>query len=444
MTDHTISRPNAHSPIEASPHRPDAYRRAVGAARACIASLALIAVASTLLSCGRAKKTDIAIIWTDQADFASYVELFNKSQTRYRAIVEYRENPAGALIAAKETPDIVIGPWLKGEKARSRLIPVDYLFNELRISAKLFYGPLLGLGNVGGRQYLLPVSFNMPVLIFSPEKRNLVPNDFSLSLDEIKSIAREYNLKHKGQFVRMGFSPRWDREFLYVTAQLFEARFEEDSRVIKWDADSLDAAERYLSDWTKTSNGSSRAEDDFQFKYLYDPPYRLVTGGRNLFSCISSDELFTLPQDKLQNLDFRWITKNGKAAVTDGITYLGICKKAPNIDAAEAFLIWFFNEKTQKELLERSRDLGSLKRSFGISGGFSALKSVNEKAFPLLYPPLLGHLPPANSLLVPRILPNNWEIIKRELVVPYLADAVSDDGSKSSLRDRITDWTKAH
>jgi ABC-type glycerol-3-phosphate transport system substrate-binding protein len=405
---------------------------------------ATCAMALILASCGSKKQNDIAIIWTDQADFASYAELFNKDQSRYHIVVEYRENPAGALIAAKETPDIVIGPWLKGEKARSRLEPVDYLFNELRISAKLFYGPLLDLGNVGGRQYLLPVSFNMPAIIFSPDRRNLVPNDFALSLDEIKSISREYNVRQKGQYTRMGFSPRWDREFLYITAQLFNTRFEEDSHLIKWNASSLSEATDYLANWTKTSNSTSRAEDDFQFKYLYDPPYKLVTGGRNLFSYIPSDALFTLPQDKLQNVDFRWITKDGKAAVSDGIIYLGICKKARNLDAAEAFLIWFFNEKTQKRLLVRSRDLGVLKRSFGISGGFSALKPVNEKAFPLLYPSLLGHLPPADSLLVPKILPNNWEVLKREIVIPYLADAVSDSGTKDSLHERIDEWIKAH
>lgn len=405
---------------------------------------ACIILAMALTACKSGKVNDIAIIWTDQADFASYTELFNKSQSRYHVIVEYRENPAGALIAAKETPDIVIGPWLKGEKARSRLEPVDYLFNELRISSKLFYSPLLDLGNVGGRQFLLPVCFNMPALIFAPERQNLVPNDFSLSLDEIKAISREYNIRQKGQYTRMGFSPRWDREFLYITAQLFSTRFEEDSHLIKWNEDSLTKTIEYLADWTKSCNTSSQAEDDFKFKYLYDPPYKLVTGGRNLFSYIPSDDLFTLPQDKLQNVDFRWITKDGKAAVSDGIIYLGICKKARNIDAAEAFLIWFFNEKTQKELLERSRNLGTLKRSFGISGGFSALKTVNEKAFPILYPSLLGHLPPADSLQVPKILPNNWETLKRDLVIPYLSDAVSDSGTKESLHDRIGDWLKAH
>lgn len=405
-------------------------------------SLGLLA-SLALSGCSR-KGEPIAIIWTNRAEFASYAELFNKSQSRYRVVVEYRENPAGALINAKENPDIVIGPWLKGEKARSRLIPVDYLFNELRISSKLFYYPLLDLGNVAGRQYLLPVSFNLPALIFSPEKQNLVPNDFSLSLDEIRKISREYNVKQRTEYSLMGFAPRWDREFLYIVAQMFNARFEEDARLIKWNEKYLDEAIAYLDDWTKTSNGSSRNEDDFQFKYLYDPPYKLVTGGRNLFSYIASDDLFTLPQDKLQNVNFRWITKDGKTAVSDGIIYLGICKKARNQDAAEAFLIWFFNEKTQKEILERSRDLGTLKRSFGISGGFSALKPVNEKSFPLLYPSLLGHLPPADSLLVPKILPNNWEILKREIVIPYLADAISGSPTAETLQERISDWKKAH
>ena len=366
----------------------------------------VLALAAFLSGCA-GKKPDFAIIWTDQSEFASYSELFNHSQSRYRVVVEYKKNPSGALISAKKNPDIIIGPWLKGEKCRSRLIPIDYLFTELKISPKLFYAPILDLGNVGGRQYLLPVSFNMPALIFSTDKQHLIQNDFSLSLDQIQTLSREYNIEQKGVYSRMGFSPRWDSEFLYLVAQMFNARFEEGNPLFSWNQKSLNEAVQYLRTWTRTNNGSVRAEDDFQFKYLYDPPYKLVTGGRNLFSYISSDELFVLPQDKLQNIDFRWISRNNKTAIKDGIIYLGICRHAQNLDAAEAFLIWFYSEKTQKELLERSRNMGTMNRTFGISGGFSALRTVNEKTFPLLYPSLLGHLPPSDSLTVPKILPNN-------------------------------------
>lgn len=101
--------------------------------------VAVLAIAFGVL-CGCAgKRSDITIIWTDQAEFASYAELFNASQSKYQVVVEYKKNPADALINARDTPDIVIGPWLKGEKTRPRLVPLDYLFNEFKLSSKSFY-----------------------------------------------------------------------------------------------------------------------------------------------------------------------------------------------------------------------------------------------------------------------------------------------------------------
>lgn len=407
----------------------------------------VLAIILSLLSC-KSPKNDIMIIWTDRPEFAAYAELFNHSQSKYHAVVEYKENPAETLISAKTTPDIVIGPWLKGEKARSRMIPVDYLFHELRINSQLFYPSLLDLGNIGGRQFLLPVSFNLPALIFSPNKKSLIPNDFYISLDEVQTLAGEFNNVKKGMYSRMGFSPRWNTEFMYLTTRLYNAQFEEEKKLFKWNKNALNDSIKYMRNWTQKYNSSIAAEDDFQFKYLYDPPYKLVTGDKSLFSYMSSDELLVLPQDKIQNIDFRWLTKGNRTPVTDTIIYMGICKKAPQLEAAEAFLSWFFNEKTQQAILEQSHMMGTMEHSFGISGGFSSLKPVNEKIFPLMYPSLLGQLPPANTLAVPQILPNNWEILKREILIPYLIDAVSapegQETSVVSLENRISTWRKNH
>ncbi len=402
---------------------------------------------TVLASCSR-ESGKIAVIWTNQPEFASYVELFNNSQDRHRIVVEYKENPSGALMAAKNPPEIIIGPWLKGEKTRSRLVPIDYLFAELRINSKQFYSALLDLGNVRGRQYLLPVSFNLPAIIFSADNKGLIANDFSLSLEQIQDLSRDYNEKTGGIYTKMGFSPRWDSEFLYLVAQMFNARFEEGSSLFGWNEASLAEGIRYLRGWTTGINTSPRAEDDFQFKYLYDPPHKLVTAGRNLFSYMSSEQLLVLPRDKIQNIDFRWVMKDNKTPVRDDIVYLGICKRARNMEAAEAFIIWFYGEKNQRALLERAKQMGIMDQNFGISGGFSALKPVNEKVYPLFYPSLLGHLPPEETLGVPRILPNNWETIKAGIVIPYLVSmAGAPSGMEDSvptLQERISVWQKTH
>ncbi len=408
--------------------------------------LVVLALAALLAcaACGRANE-GVTILWTNRPEFASYAELFNSSQNRFRLVVEYKDNPAGELIAAKDAPDLIVGPWLKGEKARSRLAPVDYLFTELRLGSKLFYGSLLDLGNVRGRQYLLPVSFNLPALVFSPEKSALIDNDFALSLEQIQRLSSEFNAKEKGVYSKMGFSPRWSGEFLYLIARMHNARFEEGSPLFAWNENGLKATIDYLREWTRTINTSATAEDEFQFKYLYDPPYRLVTGGRNLFSYMPSDAIFTLPGDKRQNLDFRWVMKDGKTAIRDDIVYMGVSRKSKNLEAAEAFIVWFFSEKTQRALLDRSVEMGITARSFGISGGFSSLRPVNERIFPLYYPSLLGHLPPPETLSVPRILPNNWELLKADILLPWLEDmAGKPEGMSPSLQDTIAAWQIAH
>ena len=63
--------------------------------------------------------------------------------------------------------DIVIGKWLKNEKIRRNFMPIDYLFTDQHINKYIFYPQLLSLGNIDNKQYLLPVSFNLPAIVFS-------------------------------------------------------------------------------------------------------------------------------------------------------------------------------------------------------------------------------------------------------------------------------------
>ncbi len=429
--------------------RPEPYSGAMNrhfplrALAVCLSGLALSA-------CG-GKKTELMTVWTDRSEFVAYAELFNASQSQYKAVVEYRENPAQALINTDSPPDVIVGPWLKGEKARAKLIPLDYLFNEIRINQSLFYRPLLELGNVKGRQYLLPVSFNLPAVIFSKDRQAQVTDNFFISLDKIKELSREFNAEKNGTVTRMGFSPRWNPEFLYILTRMFGAQYEEGGKLFSWNAKGLSEAMNYVRDWSETINGSQRAEDDYQFKNLYDPPYRQVTSGRCMFSYVSSRDLLILPADKVASIDFRWITRNELTPVDDGMIYLGICKKAQRLEAAEAFLIWFYGEKNQRAMLQRKADLGLMDRNFGIADGFSSLRPVNEKIFPLFYPNLLGHLPALESLMAPRILPNDWDTLKDGILMPWLTETLGAPEQKAgakpgagTLESRIQDWQKAN
>jgi ABC-type glycerol-3-phosphate transport system substrate-binding protein len=400
----------------------------------------LCAVFAALSSC-ELVEPKVAVLWTDRPELAVYTELFNASQSRYKVEVFYREAPAQALVGAKEYPDLVVGSWLKSASTRTLFRPLDYFFEELLLSETSFYSKLLALGNIDGKQYLLPVSFNLPALIFSRENASLIPSPFTLSLDEIRELGKAHNVETDGAFTRMGFSPRWNDEFLFVAASLFGASFREGTP-LAWDKGALEKAVAYLKEWTTDANRSAAAEDDFEFKYLYDPPHKLASSGRILFAYISSAALFTVPAEGRAVIDFRWIAKDSAIPVAEGSAYLGICKRGKARNAADAFVQWLYKEETQRKILEQSKKLRLNESVFGIAGGFSALRSVNEDIYPLFYPGLLGHVPPAEYLSPPNILPKDWTTLKLRVVLPYLHDRVrvSNDVKVQSLEDRISEW----
>ena len=82
--------------------------------------------------------------------------------------------------------------------------------------------------------------------------------------------------------------------------------------------------------------------------------------------------------------------------------------------------------------------------NFGIAGGFSSLKVVNEKYYPNFYRQLLGNLPSEEYLSMPKILPHSWNNLKANVIIPYLTETTNTDSQKepATLQERISDWTK--
>ena len=395
-------------------------------------------------SCKNAEDS-IAVVWTDRTDFITYCEAFNSAQSRYKITMSYKQNPADALMNTQTPPDIVVGPWLRGDAARVKFITIDNLLSEKSIHPESFYPLLRELGNVNGKQYLLPVSFNLPAIIFSAAQQHLPKTNFTLSLEEMQELSAAYNKRSGTEYTRMGFSPRWDTNFLYVTAQGMGSAFEETKNLFSWNDKVLQDIIAYTRTWSEAVNSNAAAEDDFKFKYLYDPPYTLVTGGRCLFWYLSSDELFSLNHERLKSIDYRWMSYNGKTPLQDSIVYAGICKKAKNKKAAEAFFLWFFNEESQKQMLFRSQTENMIAPTFGLAGGFSALRTVTENIFPVYYPLLLKHLPQTDDFAAPYSLPHNWEQLKKEIIFPYLREqtgTLTTDEKPLPLNRRISEWYK--
>jgi hypothetical protein len=392
---------------------------------------------------GLLRPPSVARIWTDCPEFVLYAESFNTSQSAYKAEVQFFESPSQKLTDTEEFPDIVAGTWLKSVSTRVLFMPLDDLFKE-ELDKSAFYPRLLSLGNIDGKQYLLPVSFNIPALVFARSWNGVLSNPFTISLDEIMEQGKAYNVQQRnGTFTRMGFSPAWNNEFLFITATLFNTSFRE-AAPVAWDTKALEEAMVFIQEWINGANTGVQAEDDFAFKYSYAPPANLALSGRILFTYMNSTQFFTLPEEQRKGLDFRWIAEKNSIPLAEETVYYGIYKDTKAKKAARAFTRWFFNEQTQQQLLEKARDIRMNENHFGIAGGFSSMRTVTEHIFPPFYPSLLGRMPPQDFLSPPNILPGDWTALKEKVILPYLYERIRHSGRDElrPLERRISEWSR--
>jgi len=408
------------------------------------------------LSCGA---NNIAVLWSDRPEFAFYGEYFNAAQNQYKIETFYYDYPAlklagvfsegknrvsGAAGSKRGAPDIVAGSWLKSAETRVYFRPINRYFNDGSLQKEDFYSRLLAMGNIDGKQYLLPVSFNAPMVIFASDKGGL-SNPFTIDFGEMKKTGKSYNAETNGVYTRMGFSPVWDDNFLFIAATLFNASFRE-AEPLAWDAIALERAMDFIYEWINEANSGIQAVDDFTFKYYYAPPAKLALSGRILFAYTDSDDFFTLAEDQRNRLDFRWLAERNIIPLNERSVYLGLAKKGRSPKAAEAFLLWFFNPETQRGILERSGRMRMQETSFGVAGGFSAMRPVTEQVFPHFYPDLLRHMPPQDFLSPPNILPSNWIDLKERVILPYLHDRARQSNSNdiTPLEKRLADWKRVN
>lgn len=381
---------------------------------------------------------------TDEPQMALYASMFNLSQSRYKVNVVYDKNTAETLINSRKKPGLVIGKFIKNSQSRSIYQALDQLFSELIINQSAFYPKLLELGSTDGRQLLLPIAFNLPMIIFDKSMEEKIPDNFVLDISLMEKLGAEFNKQNKNAFTAMGFGPHWSANFIYSILELLDAGFREGSP-LKWNSVAIENSLSYLRNWSEKSNASIAKEEEFQFKYLYLPVYKSVGEKRIAFAYMSSSAFFTLAEEHRSALSYRWLSKDMKIPVEEGIIFAGICRKGKGRQAAEAFLTWFYSEESQRLILEDARSYRAMESFFGVAGGFSALKSVNEKLFPVYYPSLLGKLPPLQYLKMPNALPSRWADMKSSVILPFLLDATSSNPPKNlnaTLEDRVQLWQK--
>jgi len=404
--------------------------------RAAVIALLVFWAAFYVSSCSA--ESNVAVLWTDRPEFAFYAKYFNAIQDRYVVEVFYHDFPTRGMAERNgDSPDIVVASWLQGVSARTFFRPLDISDNPA------FYPQLLAKGNIGGRQYLLPVSFNAPLAVFAREAGTGLQfaNPFTVSLSEMREMGGAFNARTSAAFTRMGFSPMWDDNFPFVTATLLGASFAE-ADPMEWDPTALDLAIDFVHEWNTVTNFGVQPTDNFTFRFFNIPPANMLLSGRILFAYMDSARFFTLAEDQRNDLDFRWIAERESIPLVDGAVYLGLARRSNAPRAADAFVSWFFDMDTQRSLLERSHKFRQMETSFGIAGGFSALRPVTEQIFPQFYPSLLGQIPPEDFLAPANMLPNDWAAMKERVILPYLRERTVQPEGGATLETRLADWIR--
>ncbi len=396
------------------------------------------------------------VLWTDNPSFALYAELYNQKNPQNPVVVVYKDNPADSIPPAKDelSPDVIIGPWLKSSSTRKYYLPLTYLFTNGTLSRDQFYEPLIAAGCIEERPYLLPVSFNLNAMLFKATDAGFITDNYVVTLDEIRESGKKFNKQTgSGLYTAMSYAPSWIPGFLYTAAVLQGADFSYANKVLEWNQAMLDETIAFMKSWTCESNESTETEQDFQFKYLYTPNIKWANQEQVLFSYVTSNQLFATAEEKLEGLDYRWVSHNGKILVEDDIVWIGLYKNSGKLRKAEKFLLWLLNEDTQRELMEYMQSLNFVTTEFGIAGGFSSLKNVNGYVLPVFYPELLGNLPQEKSLMVQSSLPDHWKSMKERVVIPYLELNTDADRHRSeeierlpppTMQDLLTEWGKQY
>ena len=408
---------------------------------------AAAALATAVFSSCAKKLEDPIIIWTDSSEFASYTELYNKQHNK-KAVLVYKEHLETALPPAsdEQKPDVIVGSWLKNKRTEKYFQESEFLFDRKFIRSGVFYKTLLQTGEVSGKQYLIPVSFNFPMVLYSKENRNLIEDEYTITIEQIRKIGATYNQKDKrDKFTRIGFAPQSNKDFLTLAAQIKGAGFTEDSNGnFTWNPQGLEDALKYISSWISTENQDAQTESDFVYKYLSMSADKRVTSGKTLFAYTTSDKLFTLPEENLANIEYLWIVDDGMIPAQDSMVMMGISKWNKDLKGSAEFISWFFSKETQTMILDRKKNMRLDNQTFGIAGGFSSLKEINEQELPAHYPTLLSNTPHADSIKSIQNMPMRWESLKDRVVTPYIKEYLNHDEKKQihSLEQRYGDWKK--
>jgi hypothetical protein len=393
-----------------------------------LAALGLLVLAA---SCDQSASR-VSTLWTDVPEMASYVEKFNASQLDWQILVEYKASPASLLTTPGRKADLVVSRGLTSSAVKDTLVPLDFLFDGGNLAKSSFYRRILDAGTQGDRTKAIPVSFDLPVVEFSPRQ---TPNlaGYSLDLATLKDLNGQFAVNTPPASRRLAFSPRWE-SFGLTVLELEGANFQEGFQGdLTWDSERLGAGLTVYQGWP----GPTWPQvSDFRDKYLQPVQANVLTSGRIQFYPSTLATFLSRTYEDRQDLDFRYVDRSGRVQASSSVVWAGIPSSSLTRGAAERFLAWFFQVENQTKLMVQTRSEDD--RSFGLAGGLSAEAQANA-VLTTLYPELNGRLPNQDQVSFWGPLPSDWPSLKQTIVGPWLETQGSNEaGLKAALTKHKT------
>ena len=403
--------------------------------------LLLIFLVLLFAGCSVFKEDQRVVLWTDRPEFAAYAQAFNSAQSEFVVEVVYKASPASALKGKKAGRwDVAIGPFLNSVSLHDTFMPLEPLFSDGTVSKPRFYQNALEKGKKDNHQILLPVSFNLPAFIFQGGKIKSEFDSFALSAGNFEAICIDFN-KAKSRHAKCAFSPLWNPEsvfFFSILSPGILGQFETETEI---NQQHVEDGLYQVRQMMETLDGGIKSESNFREKYLYKNPLELIESGHIFFWYGDAGSFYSMPAENRRDVDFRYyLNIDGKTAVCEDMLWLGIPKKGGNTKGAVTFIQWLMNPDVQQDLILKAKEMDI--RSFGLAGGFSALKTVNTEVLPQLYPFINSFIPQEDYLAFPASCPVDWYAFKSGAIIPYLMQECSTEETSRKLWEVTASWRR--
>ncbi len=399
----------------------------------------MIAATTLLLAACGGNQNEPVRVWTSEPAIADYISRYNAD--REGAPVEVRAIERGSayreLSESQSAPDLIIDRHLAKPAARSAFETVDGLVGD---SIGSYYRSLLEGGRIDGDQYLLPLSFDVPAVIFAEAWE--APQDRRRTIDllEVREAAASFNRFADGRAEQLGYSPLWQDEFLRAGVDLFEVRFRSGpDEMPLWSREGLQEMLDFFGEWSADENEGVSTELDFKRRYLVAPGNRAVQNGIAGFWYTTASSFYSLPDSERAGLKIRWLSRDGMLPVGDRVLYAGIPRSAENRSGGRRVLRWLTDEAVQSRLI--SAAARSREPQFGFAGGFSTLYPVNERALSETHPELTGRVPVNDELHRPVVEHPLWPSMSDAVIIPWLDNALRGE-EQHPLRDQLERWIR--